>query len=145
MTTTNASSGQPEQHHAPGTGANGFAQYLGIETLESREGFVRLRLPVRPDLLNGHGTVHGGVLASLVDNAVGAALATLPQLGEGDGMVTTDLNISYLNPARGPVVFAEGQILEPGKSISFGEAELKDESGELVAKGRATFKVVHRG
>ncbi len=123
--------------------ANTFAGYLGIETLEAREGFVRLRLPVRDELLNGHGTVHGGVLASLVDNAVGAALSTLPAVSEdGGSVVTTDLNISYVNPGRGGAIFAEGQILEPGKNISFGEAELRDEDGELVAKGRATFRML---
>ena len=122
---------------------NTFAGYLGIETMEAREGYVKLRLPVRQELLNGHGTVHGGVLASLVDNAVGAALATLPPVAEeGGGLVTTDLNISYVNPGRGSTIFAEGHILEPGNSISFGEASLRDEDGELVAKGRATFKMI---
>lgn len=119
---------------------NGFSDFLGIETVDRRRGFARLRLPVRDELLNGHGTVHGGVLASLVDNAIGAAIATL----EADrivGLATTDLNISYLNAAKGEAITAEATILESGNTISFGEAELLDDAGDLVAKGRATFRL----
>src|SRR5919108_3207589 len=55
--------------------ANLFWQYLGVEVEAAGEGWVRLRVPIRDELRNAAGApVHGGVLATLVDAAVGGAL-----------------------------------------------------------------------
>jgi uncharacterized protein (TIGR00369 family) len=57
--------------------ANRFWQSLGIEVEAAGEGWVKLRVPVRDDLRNAvNAPVHGGVLAPLVDAAVGGALGT---------------------------------------------------------------------
>ena len=57
--------------------ANLFWRYLGIEVEAAGEGWVRLRVPMRDELRNAPGApVHGGVLATLVDAAVGGALGT---------------------------------------------------------------------
>ncbi len=56
--------------------ANLFWRYLGIEVDAAGEGWVKLRVPVRDELRNAAGApVHGGVLATLVDAAIGGALA----------------------------------------------------------------------
>jgi acyl-coenzyme A thioesterase PaaI-like protein len=57
--------------------ANLFWRYLGIEVEAAGEGWVRLKVPMRDELRNAAGApVHGGVLATLVDAAVGGALGT---------------------------------------------------------------------
>lgn len=97
--------------------ANRFWATLGIEVVEAGEGWVRLRVLVRDDLRNAPGApVHGGVLATLVDAAVGGALGTY-----GD---------------------AEGRILRRGRTIAFGEARVTDAAGTLVAVGRATYMIL---
>lgn len=120
-----------------------FWRFLGIEALEAAEGYCRLRLKVRPGMVNSDDrTVHGGILASLVDAAVGAVLWTVYDVGrEIHGHTTIELNISYVRPARGAEVFVEGRVVRKGRSLMVGEAEIKNADGTLAATGRATYMV----
>ncbi len=124
--------------------ANLFWRYLGLEVEDAREGWVRLRLPVRDELRNAAGApVHGGVYSTLVDAAVGAALGTLHAASEGGvGQTTLDLNVSFIGAAGEGDVFAEGRILRKGRTIAFGEATITDAAGRLVAAGRATYMIL---
>lgn len=123
---------------------NNFWRFMGVEALDAAEGYARLRVPLRVELRNADGApVHGGVISFLVDAAVGGALSTLHEFAAGGvGQATLDLNVSFLGAARGDAIVAEGRILKRGGSIAFGEAELRDESGELVAKGRVTYMIL---
>ena len=123
---------------------NNYWRYLGVEVLNAAEGYVRLRVPVRDELRNADGApVHGGVISSLVDAAVGGALSTLHEFAAGGvGQATLDLNVSFLGAVRSGALVAEGRILKRGGSIAFGEAELRDEAGELAAKGRVTYMIL---
>jgi uncharacterized protein (TIGR00369 family) len=124
--------------------ANRFWRYLGVEVAEAREGWVRLRVPLRDDLRNAWGApVHGGVYSALVDMAVGGALSTVNEESAGGlGQTTLDLNVSFLAAAAGEEIFAEGRILRRGRTIAFGEATLTDASGKLLAVGRATYLIL---
>lgn len=123
---------------------NRFWQHLAIEVDDAREGWVRLRVPIRDELRNAAGApVHGGVYASLVDAAVGCALGTLhDESGGGVGQTTLDLNVSFLAAARGDTLYAEGQILRRGRTVAFGEARVMDAAGTLAAIGRATYMIL---
>jgi len=124
--------------------ANRFWRYLGVEVAEAKEGWVRLRVPLRDDLRNAGGApVHGGVYSALVDMAVGGALSTVNEESAGGlGQTTLDLNVSFLAAAAGEEIFAEGRILRRGRTIAFGEATLTDASGKLLAVGRATYLIL---
>ena len=126
------------------TRTNNFWRMLGIEAAAAGEGWVRLRLPLRDDLLNAQGApLHGGVIAALIDAAVGGALATLHDAAAGGtGQATLDANVSYLGAVRGEAAVVEGRILKRGGTIAFGEAEVRDESGALAAKGRVTYMIL---
>ena len=123
---------------------NHFWRHLGIEVVEAREGWVRLRVPVRDELRNAPGApVHGGVYSALVDTAVGGALSTMHDASAGGvGQTTLDLNVSFISGASEGDVFAEGRILRRGRSIAFGEATFTDDQGKLVAVGRATYMIL---
>ena len=125
--------------------ANAFWRFLGIEVIDAKEGWTRLRLPVRDELRNAPGApVHGGVYCALVDAAVGSALSTMsaaPTPG-AMGQTTLDLNVSFIAAASGDDLFAEGRILRRGRTIAFGEAQITDASGKLLAAGRATFMIL---
>jgi uncharacterized protein (TIGR00369 family) len=124
--------------------ANTFWRWLGIEVDAAREGWVRLRVPVRDELRNGPGApMHGGVYSALVDTAVGGALSTLHDASAGGvGQTTLDLNVSFLAGATEGDVFAEGVILRKGRTIAFGEARVTDAAGRLLAVGRATYLII---
>lgn len=126
--------------------ANRFWRYLGVEVLDAREGWVRLRVPIRDDLCNDAGApVHGGVYASLVDMAVGGALGTFGTTTAGGvDQTTLDLNVSFLAAAREGELFAEGQIIRRGRTIAVGETRITDSAGRLLAVGRATYMLLAR-
>ncbi|HXH84505.1 MAG TPA: PaaI family thioesterase, partial [Candidatus Tectomicrobia bacterium] len=124
--------------------ANLFWVHLGIEAVAAGEGWVRLRVPVRNELRNAPGApVHGGVLATLVDAAVGGALGTYgDEAAGGVDQATLDLNVSFVGAARGEALVAEGRVLRRGRTIAFGEARVTDDGGQLVAVGRATYMIL---
>src|SRR3990170_2177137 len=124
--------------------ANAFWRHLGIEVDDAREGWVRLRVPIRDALRNAAGApVHGGVYSALVDMAVGGALSTMHEASAGGvGQATLDLNVSFIAGASEGAVFAEGRILRRGRAVAFGEATITDAQGKLVAVGRATYMIL---
>lgn len=127
------------------TQANRFWRHLGVDVADARPGWVRLRLRVRDELCNAPGApLHGGVYASLVDMAIGAALATQRGTGGAGGVdqTTLDLNVSFISAVRDGEVFAEGRILRAGRTIAFGEATITDGGGRLLAAGRATYMIL---
>src|SRR5262249_4809308 len=125
---------------------NLFWRHLGVAVEDARPGWVRLRLPVRNDLCNAAGApLHGGVLASLVDMAVGGALATMGVAAAGGGRQAPPHGHRPVPGAAraGDDVVAEGRILKRGRSIAFGEATITDGGGRLLAAGRATYMILN--
>jgi uncharacterized protein (TIGR00369 family) len=92
--------------------SNPFHNLLAIEVEDSSPGFVRIRLPAAEQLRGGvAGSFHGGVLSALVDIATLGALSGLFTPDE-QAAGTAELSISYLRPAVGAYVIAEGRVLK---------------------------------
>jgi len=123
---------------------NSLWQTIGLEVIAAEEGSVELGMDVRDDLRNGPGaSMHGGVLASAIDAAVAAALAsTMPEdTAAGAASSTLDLNVSFLAPAMSGRLTVRGRILRRGRSVAFGQADVFDEAGTHLATGRATYNI----
>ena len=118
-----------------------FVSHLKILTEALGEGTARLSLPIEPHLTNSLGTVHGGVIMSLLDVALCTAARTLHP--ESTGVVTIDLSTSFVGGGSGARLFADARVLKDGKSMTFVEAEAKNADGSLVAKAIATVRVRH--
>ena len=116
-----------------------FVQHLDILTEALGEGSARLSLPVAPHLTNSLGTVHGGVIMSLLDVALCTAARTLHP--DSIGVITIDLTTSFIGGGSGARLFAEARVLKDGRSMSFVEGEAKNADGSLVAKAMATVRV----
>ncbi|PWB47311.1 MAG: esterase [Candidatus Methylomirabilota bacterium] len=119
----------------------GFVEDLGLQTTRT-EGGAEVRLEVTEAVLNGLGLVHGGVICSLVDHAIGAAV--IFALGHGGRAVTAELKINFLAPAERGVLVARGRLLREGQRLLVGEAEVIDQSGRLIAKALGTWAVVRK-
>jgi uncharacterized protein (TIGR00369 family) len=126
-------------------GRSDFAFALGVEVLEARDGTARVSLPVRPDHLNVGGTVHGGVVCTLVDVAVGVACHSLDPGGQRRPQATTELSVTFLQAGRVGPLDCVARIRRRGRSLAVGEAEVTDGSGRLLAVGRATYLVGGHG
>ena len=92
--------------------AQAFSRLLGTELDRLEPGAATLRLRLRPDHLQQHGIVHGGVIAYLADNALTFAGGSV--LGD---CVTAEWKINYLRPARAAEsLVAEAQVVGQGRS-----------------------------
>jgi acyl-CoA thioesterase len=118
-----------------------FVAHLKIQTEALGEGSARLSLPVEEHLANSIGTVHGGVIMSLLDVALCTAARTLHP--GSTSVITIDMSTSFIGGGSGGKLFAEARVLKDGRSMSFVEAEAKNEDGSLVAKAIATVRVRH--
>lgn len=116
-----------------------FIQHLKIQTDALGEGSARLSVPIEPHLTNSLGTAHGGVIVSLLDVALCTAARTLHP--DSIGVITIDLSVSFIGGAGGKRLLADARVLKDGRSMSFVEAEAKNEDGSLVAKAIATVRV----
>ena len=116
-----------------------FVAHLKILTEELGEGTAKLSMPVEAHLKNSLGTAHGGVIMSLLDVALCTAARTLHP--ESVGVVTIDLSTSFIGGATGTKLLAEARVLKDSRSMTFVEAEARNEDGSLVAKAIATVRV----
>lgn len=87
--------------------------------------------------LQPFGIVHGGVLATLIDT--GTFWAGFLRLPEDVGLVNVDLKLNYLKAVARGRLRADGRCLRAGRQISYTEASVFDEGGELVAHGTSTL------
>jgi uncharacterized protein (TIGR00369 family) len=116
-----------------------FIQHLRIQTDDLGNGTARLSLPVTKELTNSLGTAHGGVIMSLLDVALCTAARTLHP--DSIGVVTIDLSTSFIGGATSARLVADARVLKDGRSMTFVEAEAKNDDGSLVAKAIATVRV----
>ena len=114
-----------------------FIAHCGIEALEVVDGRTRLRLVPGPSSVNQLGIAHGGLIATLLDVAMGSAA----RHAAGRAVMTLDMHVAFLSPGRGTLI-AEGRVTRAGRSVIFCEADIRDEAGGLVAKSTGLMKPV---
>jgi acyl-coenzyme A thioesterase 13 len=122
-----------------GMTASGFdAALRGLEILTLKEGRAVVRIAVAAPVANAAGNLHGGAIATLVDDV--GTLAIVSSDKQQRPGVTTDLNVSFLAPGRpGEQILVEATLLKLGRSLAFVSVELRREAdGVLVAQGRMT-------
>ena len=119
-----------------------FLAHLGIAIDHQEEGAVRLTLPHDDSLTNpGSEALQGGVVATLVDHAGGAALRTTLDRPRETPHATTDLTVTYLRPATGNLT-AEATVLRAGRSMAVVRVDVtaaNPDGDRLVAVGRASL------
>ena len=110
-----------------------------IVSVDTEAGEVRLRFLADRQLSNRHGTVQGGMLAAMLDSATGnAVIANLPS---DRTAVTTRLDTTFVKPAALGPLTATARLVKLDDRSASAEAELIDESGQVVARARAELRV----
>ena len=117
------------------------ARLLGRRVLaaDRQHGAVELEFQAGPRFRNRRGEVQGGMLAAMLDSTVGCA--AVAGLG-GQSVATLTMNVSFLRPAAVGTIRARGRIVHRGRSTVFADAELRDESGEVVTTATATLRII---
>jgi uncharacterized protein (TIGR00369 family) len=119
----------------------GLASALGLRVVSAADGQAMVAVDVAAQHLNLGGTVHGGVIATLVDVAVAIACHSLDPSGPRRAMATTELGVTFLQASSISPVSCTARIRRRGRSLAVGEAEVVDGAGTLMALGRATYLV----
>lgn len=124
--------------------AGGFPTRLNARPTAVDAGFMRIECLLDPGHANFVGLVHGGVTAALVDVAGGGAAMTL--LNPGEHLLSTDLNLRFLNaaPITGDRLIAEGRAAyaDPRKVVA--EVRVTTPEGVLIAHGTAAIAIRRR-
>lgn len=111
-----------------------FSQWLGIEVIESNEGYCQLKMKVRPEMCNGFGIIHGGVTFSLADSALAFASNAYGRLS-----VALECSISYPNPVNvGDTLFAEATEVNLSNKIGIYNIPVTNQNGVLVGAFKGT-------
>jgi acyl-CoA thioesterase len=111
-----------------------FSQWLGIEVLQVTEGYSKIKMTVRPEMINGFGIVHGGIAFSLSDSAFAFACNNRNVLS-----VALDTAINFLKPVHvGDTLTAEAKELHNGKSTGLYHITITNQKEHVVAVFKGT-------
>lgn len=124
----------------PGVGP--LAEHLGLRRVAMGDGRARFDATVRPEHLNPHGVVHGGVVYTLVDYAMGGAVTS--RLEPGERCATLEIKINYLAAASHGVLQAEADVVERTARTAVVRAEVRDGGGRRLALATGTFYIQRR-
>lgn len=121
-----------------------FNRYLGVKVTAVRQGFARLEVPFREELVGDplRPALHGGVLSALADAAGGGAVWTGIE-DERARVSTIDLRIDYLRPARLVTVVAEATVVRLGNRVGVADVRLFHPDAETVAiaTGKGVYNI----
>ena len=118
---------------------------MGLSLEELRPGFARVAMIPSEFSIGGvGGSVHGGLLAALVDISMLQAMVSVFADNE-EPAGTVDLNITFMRPAVGDVIQAEATVLRKGRHLAVVEVSIFGGDGTLCSKGRAIYAVRPHG
>ena len=116
-----------------------FADHLGVHGEVAQDGHARFAFEAQHHHLNPAGTVHGGVLAALVDTAMG--LAARSRTDDGEVPATSQLTIAYLTAATEGPLTVTAQVRKQGEHVLLCDADV-DQDDKTIAHAIATFALL---
>ena len=122
------------------TEPGGYAGRLGARVEKVTDGTAHLGFEATDDHLNPAGTVHGGVLATLVDTAMGTAVRSATD--DGDVPATSQLTVTYLRPGKPGRLEITARVRTRGEHLTVCEADIEQDGRGLV-HAVATFALLH--
>lgn len=114
-----------------------FHSYLGIELVRQEAGQAEVAIDLAPHHLNRRGVAHGGLIAALLDSALGAAvISSMPQEW---WCTTTSLATQFIEGAGAGRLIASGRVLRRGLRVAFAAGEVRDLQGRVIATAAGTW------
>ncbi len=115
--------------------------HFDMDLVEVEPGTVTFTCQPNESHYNPIGAVHGGLVCTLLDSALGCAAQTL--LPAGMGYTSIEIKVNYLRPvtaSSGPLR-CTGRVTKPGRRVSFAEGEVLDNAGRTVATASGSLLV----
>ncbi|MFF9551199.1 PaaI family thioesterase [Methylobacterium fujisawaense] len=135
--------GQAEKRVRASFAKQGLMTTLGATIVDIAPGRVEIALEPAPAISQQHGFVHAGALSAIADSAAGYAALSL--MHPGQGVLTTEFKINFLEPAAGNRIRAIGTVMKAGRTLTFAQAEVFAEADgreRLIAYFTATMMAV---
>ena len=111
-----------------------FSQWLGIELVEINHNYCLIKMPVKPEMINGLGTVHGGVTFAFADSAL-----AFSSNNSGEAAVALNCYINFTKAAKkGDVLTAESILLNDTRKTAIYDITITNQNDEVVAGFRGT-------
>ena len=111
-----------------------FSQWLGISVIEISEGYSKIQMTIRPEMMNGLGIVHGGIAFSLADSCFAFACNNRNNLS-----VALDTSINFTKPVHvGDVLIAEAKEIHNGRSTGLYHITITNQENMVVALFKGT-------
>jgi len=116
-----------------------YHKMLGVTLVDRRPGYGKIVLTRDEYTPTGiGGSVHGGVLAAMVDIVM--LVAIFAEMREGEQPAgTAELGITYLRQTHGTHIYAEANVVKRGRQLSLVEVDITDDAGRLCARGRTLY------
>ena len=125
--------GKPVRDHTPSP----MGAWLDGILESAEEGQLSVSYLVRSEMTNPAGILHGGAVATMLDDIMGM---TVYSLGRDAFFATINLSLDFLGTAKvGEKVIARSQVVKAGRSVVFMAAQLENESGKVLAKSSSNL------
>lgn len=119
-----------------------FADLIGLSMEEKENGHSKCCLMVDESLMNPQGVVHGGVIFSLADTGMGAAL--YPSLAEGEICATIEIKINYFRAVMAGQLTSVTEVVNRGKTVAVMESSIYNDD-VLVARANGSYSIFSPG
>lgn len=116
---------------------NAFDEFLGCQYERLSDTNVKVTMPIKPLFLNTIGVVHGGIISTLADIAMGNTSKAISH--NEQSVVTVDLKTSFLKGAAGKFLVADAHLIKKGHTLNHVDCYIYDENDVLVAKSSGIF------
>lgn len=128
----------------PNATTSALGEMIGREIIRMEDGESEVHFTMDERWMNMQGILHGGAYATMLDTACGVAARSMLDLDVHKGHVTLELKTSYFKGGKPGKYIGTGKVLRMGKRVSYIEASLFDEAGDLVSRASATFSLLLR-
>jgi uncharacterized protein (TIGR00369 family) len=119
----------------------GFTELVGTELSRTEEGHASVSLMAEERHLNPGGTVHGGVISTLIDVSMAEALNTMTE--EGEQPFTIQITVNYMKPGKLGTLTSTAAVRKGGERITVVEAEVvQEDDDEVIALATGTYTPV---
>ncbi len=121
-----------------------IASLMGYRLVSVGDGEALVRCTPDESTYNPSGSVHGGLLCTLLDTAAGCAVHT--QLPAAASFSSIEIKVSFLKPLRADVgeIEVHGRVMRVGRRVAFAQAHARDRDGELVGHATSSISVLRR-
>lgn len=117
-----------------------FENHLKLQVAERHSDGVTVHFPLAPEFLNTEGVLHGGITASLADEAAWHAIVN--HFGKPTKCTTTELKVNYLLPIACEVVVARAYLLRAGKTLCVSRVDILDDTQRVAAIAIVTYMLL---